>query len=476
MPVTGPWYALTLASPPDFPILISGAFADVSHESLSASVNVEGAISLAGEVATVDSEAMSAAVEADLADWLGAFAQSDHEALNCDLRADLADLLGAFAQSDSEAISAALEADLADILGAFAEIDTDCTSANVTVNAGPTPRAVCFDATDDQYLASADGSGLAHLGTQFALALWVFPVDTGEILTTIVSRWDVPNQTTAAEFRLEFSTNTGAVLWIVRTTSGTVNWNTTQALTFDTWNFVYVERNANLLGIRVGDTFGNLNALSTISIFSDTPSWPALPTHFGALQSFGGFVQHLEGAIDSAGLWMDGRPDPVSIYNSGAGKSFVELTAADLTDLRSWWDFDNFGDAIGMQQLFGFGNTGVPVLCGGYVGNAPRNLQGSFAETEDEAIASQLTVVGATLWLGSFANLEYTALSADVSVLGFVNISGSHAETEVVAESADIEIVPPSDTTWLGGFAAVIPPWLGSKALAVTQAIDLPAT
>lgn len=222
---------------------------------------------------------------------------------------------------------------------------------------GGGPLAANFVRTSSQSLTIVDNASLSGGDIDMWGACWFYMESAVE--GALMAKYGAAG---SREYSFYYNTSSPA---IIASSDGTAITSRTYAATaINTWWFAmwYHDAVNNLLAI----TRNNAAFLTTAfagGIFDSAAEF--------AVGSFGG-ANYMNGLIDSACIGKSpvggiaGLATTIrdSLYNSGNGKKYSDLTASEKTDwgLISFWDLDGVNDAHGSNHLTN--NNGVTFVAG----------------------------------------------------------------------------------------------------------------
>lgn len=194
-------------------------------------------------------------------------------------------------------------------------------------------KSASFTAASSQKLSVADNSNVSVGDIDFSICAFVSVTDqTG--FRSIVSKYDSDGGGDR-EYILTYNSGTDRFQFIVYTT-GDVPIATVVANTFgavDTGvHFVCAGHDKDDDTQWISVDAGTVDTLTTAGV---------APQDDAAAFSIGGNAAgyYANGIIDSVGLWKrDVRSNISTLYNSGAGLRYCQLTSALRTSLSGWWD------------------------------------------------------------------------------------------------------------------------------------------
>lgn len=196
-----------------------------------------------------------------------------------------------------------------------------------------------YTAANSEYhsIAHASQTGLNPGDTDFYGCGW-FRLDSFVTLNTLFSKWKDNGGAGTVAYLLDYLNSTSRFRWSVTSNtynSGvtTVNASTFGAASLNTWYFVewYHDSVNNQLGICVNR--GTTDTAShTTGIYNTTQT----AVMFGALAT----NYYNSGKMGPVGVWsrIPSSTERDSLYNSGNGVLYKDLTAGLKTNLISWWD------------------------------------------------------------------------------------------------------------------------------------------
>jgi hypothetical protein len=233
--------------------------------------------------------------------------------------------------------------------------------------------AARFINANADYLFAADNAALSTGDVDFAWAGWVY-FDTlpasGAGHRLIVHK-GVETGTVNLEYSLWFRAVTQRLRFEVSSGAAVTAVEWSSAPSANTWYFVYAYHDSvnDLIGISVDD------AAAVTAAHSAGAQDSAYDLYIG--RSYDGIATNYhDGFLGTWGFWNGGLPSGAtltSIYNSGNGKAFADLSAGEKTNLAAWWDMSEPQggrlDSVGASHLVDgtaqngrIGNTDANVL------------------------------------------------------------------------------------------------------------------
>lgn len=220
----------------------------------------------------------------------------------------------------------------------------DLTDNNTVgyVNLGPQGVVADFVAASSEYLDRA--ATIPRDGTSFTLAFWAYIPDPG----AATSRWYVSqgNQTAWISKQNE-------VMAIDVVGGGEAYATTSMAGMAAGWFFIVAGYNS-----ATGKSFVSVND-GAVSVSAGTSTGVSTDANFqlGRVSGGGAGTVYFDDAMGRIGLWNSvlAASEITSLYNSGLGKSYADLTAAEKVGLVSYWNLDeasgNRADSHGSNTL-----------------------------------------------------------------------------------------------------------------------------
>lgn len=208
--------------------------------------------------------------------------------------------------------------------------------------------AARFTAASSQNLTRDMILGVSY-NTDWSLCFWVKPVGVAG------SQGLVQKNAPGASFRVFISGSTYSQDW-----SGGPSYTSGAAFfAADTWCQVTLTYQGT--GDKKIRTYknGTLVDTSAANAGTQSDSDAGQPLYIGSL----GGGNYLDGSMDSWGFWSRELPagDVTSVYNSGSGKAYADLTTAEKVSLVSWYDFSTTAslvtDAHGSNTLTNTGSV-----------------------------------------------------------------------------------------------------------------------
>jgi len=229
----------------------------------------------------------------------------------------------------------------------------DGTSQNTRYAAGTGTgdMATQFVGASSQVLFHADNLSLETGDIDFTVAGW-FYMDSIAASQTLMARWD-NGSSTLREWRLWYNQAVGKFEFSVWNFSGPFLADAVDTLTVATGQWYYVvgwhDSVANTANISVN------NATPVSVAYSNGITAAAVEFSIGAHSNAAGWIGFLTGRAQRAGFWKSAAsgggvlsaPLRTSLYNSGAGKSYSSLSAAEKVALVSYWNLStNYLDSV----------------------------------------------------------------------------------------------------------------------------------
>lgn len=206
--------------------------------------------------------------------------------------------------------------------------------------------AAAFLATQSEFLSATDSATISFTA-DFSMIAWIRP-DSISGTQGLVTKWDIGTDHEYALYmedaKLRFEIDAAA-----NDALGTTYIQSNTDLVANEWYMVAIVYdgtgvgNAGRLQMYLdGVLEGSATYVGTIPALIDDG---AADLHLGAFDSGANFY---EGRIGMTALWARQLllAEIVSIYKGGLGKLHVELTAAELVSLNTWW---NMGEASGSR-------------------------------------------------------------------------------------------------------------------------------
>lgn len=197
--------------------------------------------------------------------------------------------------------------------------------------------AAQFTSSHSDYLSIASNSTL-QTGVDFWIAAWVYLDSTGSATFQVAKH---TGTAAASEFSLAYSGTRFRLNVFVGSTTYTADANTFGAPSTSTWYFVMGYWDATNNAVKVSVNGGAFDSTSTTGTVNTTATQfvlgaSSVPSsyHNGRLDSVG-FGKSPPGGIAAIATTIRD-----SLYNSGIGKLYADLTSQQKTDwgLVSWWD------------------------------------------------------------------------------------------------------------------------------------------
>ena len=216
-------------------------------------------------------------------------------------------------------------------------------NATVTHNRGlpffdKFPGAAQFTAANSEYLSITDNADLSTgTGVSFTIGAWVYRDSIGQRM--VITKRDtgqfeymlVGGSTGDNYVTLQISSDgAGAACEVVSASTLVVN----------TWYFVvtWLDTSAQEIGMSVDNGAAN-TAACTASARDGTA-----PLEIGWMAN-GTALQYWNGRIQNVGFWKKAlsASERTSLYNSGKGLSYAQLSGSLLTSLNAYWDLNETG-------------------------------------------------------------------------------------------------------------------------------------
>lgn len=193
-------------------------------------------------------------------------------------------------------------------------------------------NAAQFTSANSEYLSHTSNSDLQTGDISFTFCGWLY-LDANSSSRAFVNKDAVG----AREYQFTYISGTGFIIEVF--TAGSVAKTLTLATTptTGTWYFYVFWHDA------AADTLNlQLNNGSTTSVATGTLQ-AATATEFrlGA-SSYSGFTSYYSGRMQNVGFWKRvlNSTERSSLWNSGFGKPYAELTSGEKTSMVSWWSLD----------------------------------------------------------------------------------------------------------------------------------------
>ena len=279
-----------------------------------------------------------------------------------------------------------------------------------------TDGAIQFTASDKGYLSIADASqtGLDPLTGDYSYSFWVNP--TSLVGGNLIGKFD------GSGYILDY--NASGLIEVIHSdgTGNAVQDSATGTLTTGTWqNYTVVANRAgNLYVYKNGNT---ASPVITLNISGKTGSLNASADFTLANRS----GLYFNGSMDSFGFWNRAltAAEVSSLYNSGSGKTYSDLTTSEKTSIVSFWNFNEESgiryDAHGtnhLSQVFSNIIDNTSTLGSELVTN------GTFSDVFTEKVTNGGFDSGTTGWAPAAVTLASVAGGASGNCLEITN-SGS---------------------------------------------------
>ncbi len=232
----------------------------------------------------------------------------------------------------------------------FANLEVWYDAASTTYGPQSDGAVQCVSASSRYLAMAADSVDLSAGDIDFFIGIWVY-LDSKGISKTFFSKWD---STVGEEYILYYDFSLDRFYFVVRNTANSANAsvgaNNLGSPSTGTWYFILAWHDSvnNTINIRVNGGTANSTAHSA-GVRDGTT---AVGVGWGRIS---GTAYIHDGRLDSACM---GKPPTgiaalisainTSLYNSGVGKGYDDLTTQEKTDwgLKAFWDLD---EAIGTR-------------------------------------------------------------------------------------------------------------------------------
>lgn len=194
-----------------------------------------------------------------------------------------------------------------------------------------TSGAADFVSASTQYLSTANTTAVSPNTSPFYYSAWVYLDATGSN-SAIVSKRDAANTTPEWNVYVTAAGALRGVIWIGGASRG-VNHGT--SFSAGAWTYVELWWDGSSLYVNQNrGTPASTTASGTCNSLS-SPLW---------IGQGGSGSSYWDGGIQAAGYWSAVPSDTIknSIYNSGTGKLYSDLSASEKTNLVSFWDLTEY--------------------------------------------------------------------------------------------------------------------------------------
>lgn len=269
------------------------------------------------------------------------------------------------------------------------------------VNQGPTGTAATFTAANSESLGRTNASLVNWPTGDFHLGFWVYSSqDVPAAVGNVISKRSL----TQIEWRIQTGEIAGVSdrVYLFASSDGTtedvqVNLGV-GSLPYRQWTFVELRRTGNTIGIAANGGAFTDGTLS--SVFNGTA-----PFQMGCVNATPALFYN--GNLDNVGVWnrVLSASERTSIYNTGAGKSYSELTTAEKSGLVSYWNLDETSGTRADSHSSGNDLTDVNTVTS--VNTGPAGVAAVFVSASSE-------------YLSRAANTALPNATADMSVAYWV--------------------------------------------------------
>lgn len=194
-------------------------------------------------------------------------------------------------------------------------------------------KAAQFTRANSEYLSIASNADVQTGDIDFTIALWVNFDSIGAFDQTFIGK----DASGAREFYIQHRNGTGFRGAVFR---GGADQIVAAGVTpgAGTWYLVlfWHDATANSVNIQV-----NNGSVATTGIAGALDAASGTELRIGA-RAFSGFQDYIGGRVQNAGFWKRvlTSTERSSLYNSGNGKAYGDLTTAEKVSLVSWWALD----------------------------------------------------------------------------------------------------------------------------------------
>ena len=198
------------------------------------------------------------------------------------------------------------------------------TDNNTTASAaGKVSNGADFEATNTEWLSSADNASLSTGDIDFTVAAWVKAETLAGSARRIVTKM---TDTSVREYSLHYNAATARFTFYVANAAGalvgTVSADTLGAPSTGTWYFIVAWHDSvnNTVSIQVNN--GAADSANTTGVPADT----AATFQIGA---YGAGLEPFDGIIDEVGFWKRTltTAERTWLFNSGNGRSYAAIVA-----------------------------------------------------------------------------------------------------------------------------------------------------
>jgi hypothetical protein len=245
-----------------------------------------------------------------------------------------------------------------------------------SVNSGPVGTVAQFTAANSEYLSSVDDNSGLSVDGDHTFTAWVYLPASG-------SNQSILSQRTSGDGAYQFYFDTGDKLhaYVTDSVAGFSEPVTAVASAIG-WHFCVMTYTASDKKLRV---YVDEGAAAAGAALANGPVASAQDFNIGRLAS----SIYTNAKIARVGTWTSvlGASTITSLFNSGNGKSYSDLTAAEKVGLVSYWNLNetsgNRADSHGSNTLTD-NNTVTSVV---NAGGAMRNAAASFVAANSESLS-----------------------------------------------------------------------------------------
>ena len=294
-----------------------------------------------------------------------------------------------------------------------------------------------FTSANTEYLTVADNASLSANSSPYSLAAWVL-MDDKSSNRTIVSKWETAGND--REFVVQYSTSTDSFQIVMDDDGGSGDSRTQNASTFGSpttgiWQFViasYSGTITDLLKMQVNN--GTVDELLLLS-------FGGLSNQDGdfSIGAFDSGTNPWDGGIAAVGFWEKdlSTAERTSLYNSGAGLFYSQLSGSLLTDLISYWDleeasgtrFDSHSNNNDLTDNNTVTTVASPVGPNSFAGQRQDIIDGMVSNLDD-----------ANGWNVRRADFPVTDVVRTSDTVATITLSASSAYTIPAAETVTITL------------------------------------
>jgi len=207
-------------------------------------------------------------------------------------------------------------------------------------------RAGDFELDNSEHLSIADGAQSGLDPSAWTLVAWV---NIESAVTGAIGKWQTGNFANS-QYSIQYN-NVNFTCWMASDAAGASKTHPTLNPGLDAWHMLACSFDGADTGAEIGAAAdGGGWQTSASALVQDTTTATAFRVGYdGGSKS--------DGRIASVGVWSAKIADAVlaTLYNSGLGKQYTDLTSTEKTSLISYWDLDEFSgsriDSHGSNDL-----------------------------------------------------------------------------------------------------------------------------